>query len=297
MGDPEHGIFNRGPRKSSAQLHTGARDDVSGFGEDLLEPLVEELPRRRRVGGRDRRTFFTNRRLERVREGIDPGMGRHREGHRQGQLGVENGEDRRRLRIPTSHLRMGLRIGDEGKTLTLTPRPRGRRDRDKGQHRQARLAYAPVVLHATAVGQDKIATLRRVETRSAAEAHDQIRLRPASRRDTTLDILGRGILPDLIIHRHGETRRRDGLHRPDHRARPGDAGIGHDEDPFRPQRGDLVPQYREGARTEDDATACGMLETDHPVGEIETIAERLNRKGVGRHRGDRSVSGDLRKLE
>src|SRR5690606_17663503 len=130
----------------------------------------------------------------------------------------------------------------------------------------------------------KIAALGGVEARSAAESDDEIRARRPGHRDTAIHVLRRGILPDFIIDRHRETGTLDRLDRARHRARFRDAGISHEKNPIPPESRRFRADDLDFPRPENHASRRGVFESDHPLRVLKTVAERLNRKGVGRHR-------------
>ena len=93
--------------------------------------------------------------------------------------GIENGDAGGGLGIAAGHFLMGGFIGDQGEGLALAAGAGGGGDGDQGEHRPRRLAHAPVVLHAAAIGEEKVAALGGVQAAAPAQPDETVNARAA----------------------------------------------------------------------------------------------------------------------
>ena len=92
---------------------------------------------------------------------------------------------------------MSLLIGDQREGLAFAASAGGGWDGDERQHWLGGFAGAPVILHAPAVGEEKIATLGGVHAAAAAQADDGVDARGFGNDEAIIDVAGRGIFARL----------------------------------------------------------------------------------------------------
>src|SRR6266567_3062583 len=92
-----------------------------------------------------------------VGNGIDAGGGGDPRRLREGERRIKNGGARNGLGIEASHFLMRSLVHDEGRRLTFTSSAGSSRDGQEWKHRLTGFANPPVILHATAVAQKKVA--------------------------------------------------------------------------------------------------------------------------------------------
>ena len=107
------------------------------------------------------------------------------------------------LGIAAGHLGVGLLIRDQSVGLAFAARAGGGRYGDQRQHRLARLARAPVVLHAAAIGENEVAALRGVHAAASAQPHDQIDVGLPRDGEAALDAAGGRVLLRVVEARDG----------------------------------------------------------------------------------------------
>ena len=112
--------------------------------------------------------------------------------------GVEQGDSRGGFGVAAGHFLVGLFVGDQGKRLALAAGAAGGGDGDERQHRPGRLADAPIILHAAAVGEQEIAAFGGVHAAAPAQADDGVDVRPAGDLEAPLDALGAGVFLDAV---------------------------------------------------------------------------------------------------
>lgn len=200
VGGAEHGVLDGDAGVGGTEEHLSTRGDVFGIGHDAGEAVVAEAEGFTGKDGGPGVTLVGHGGFQGVREGIHTGADSDAVRLRDGEFGIEDGDLGGGFHIATGHLDVGFRIGDQGVALALAARAGRGRDGDHRQHGFRRLVRAPVVLHATAVGEDEITPLRRIHAAAAAEADDEVGLELASDGDTAVHILRAGIFPHIAIH-------------------------------------------------------------------------------------------------
>ncbi len=137
-------------------------------------------------------------------ERVDTGGRRHQGGHADREIGIEDGHAAGRLLVAAGHLHVRLRVGNQRVRLGLASGAGRRRDGDHRQKGELRLSEAAVILHAAAVGEEKVDSLRAVEAASAAQTDQEIDLFAASDFERAVDVF-RGRIGSHVVE---ERRRR-----------------------------------------------------------------------------------------
>ena len=173
-------------------------------------------------GGRARQG---HRRLDRVGERVVARGRRNASRLGQRELGVEQGDPKRRARIAAGHLVVGGGVGDERVRLGLAPGAGRGGHPDHGEQRAAVLAVAPVVGHPPAVREEEVGALGAVEGASARRGPRRSPLRGAGGIGRYLHHRGVRLVLEIMELHHAIPPRRRGT---DARARGGRSPPGRD---------------------------------------------------------------------
>ena len=128
-------------------------------------------------------------------------------------------------------------IGNERRTLAFAAGAGRSRDGNERQHGPGGLADSLVVAHFTALGEQEIHTLGRIDGAAAAEAHEEIHRSSAGHFEAASDIEGGGIFADRIEDAHFEAGRPQQRLSTCRMPGPNDARIGDQQDPVPAQTG------------------------------------------------------------
>ena len=164
-----------------------------------------------------------------MRNGVVPAGGRDGPGLAHGELGIEDGQTKRRLRIAARHLAMRPCVGDQRIGLHFAPGACGGRHGNHGKHRLAGLAVAAVVGHRAAVGQQEIDTLGAVERAAAAPGDERVDTQLRRMQPSDLDHVRIGIAVEIVEHAGRHPRRVERRERSSHLTRRDEALVGDDE--------------------------------------------------------------------
>ena len=106
--------------------------------------------------------------------GVDAGGSGYRRRHAGQQFSVEENAVEAGFAVTAGHLLARLFPGDDGVALRFAAGAGRCRDADGGQHGRVRFTVTQVVLHATAVGEQKVDALGAVHGTAATEPDDEV---------------------------------------------------------------------------------------------------------------------------
>ena len=175
VAGPQHGMLDGQPGKIGPQQHGSSGVEIPRGSQHSLVVPLEQSPGFPGKALGDGVALGGDEALHRVGNGIESCRGRHLSRLGKRQRRIQQDHPKRSLGIPASHLLMGIRVGNERVALSLAPGAGRGGNADHGQHIPGGLAVSPVVLHAAAVGQQKVDALGAIQGTASPQSDDGVR--------------------------------------------------------------------------------------------------------------------------
>jgi hypothetical protein len=203
----EDRVGERQARLERGLGHAGARRDVVGAVDGAGQVAVDHRDRLQRVVVGERAVGERDEGLDAVREGVEPGGGAERVGHRGEQPRVDHRDVRHQRPAHDGDLGVPHGVGDDAELGDVGAGARRGRHHDQRRDGVLDAVDALEVEDAAAVGREQGHALRRVDHGAAADAEHHVAARLAVALVPGLDLVVLGVGGDVVPDHRVEPRR------------------------------------------------------------------------------------------